>query len=117
MSDVNPPPLRVPRSLAIDKEAFNYFLQLHRFLMQMWTEVGGGSPGTVAAADDDIFELPRTVDTQPLERLIHATDTISRINALAEELRALERRLESIDVQHKDPKVDELEMLAYGSEL
>lgn len=150
MSDASPPPLRVPASLSKDRETLNYFLRLHRFLLQIWTELGGGSPGTVAAADDDVFELPRTVDTEPLERLLyalsvqperepqdrfwpapetppgidleplsrlaHAMDALGLVNALTARLEALERRIESVDVQRHNPKIDELEALTYGSE-
>lgn len=117
MSKVNPPPLRVPRALSIDRETFNYFTQLHHFLLQMWTKIGGAADGGEVASGDALFELPVTVDIEPLQRLIQSMDALGQTSALAQRIEALETRIEAMDVAHRDPRIEELEILTYGSEL
>lgn len=42
MAATNPPPIRVPKKLAEDRESFAYFNELHTFLRLLWTRTGGG---------------------------------------------------------------------------
>lgn len=49
---VNPPPqLRIPESLAQDRETFAYFRQVQQILFQLWNRSGGEEDGIADAQE------------------------------------------------------------------
>jgi hypothetical protein len=94
MAATNPPPIRVPKKLAEDREIFAYFNELHTFLRLLWTRTGGGED-LIGSADDAIVVLTAglataNVDIAALEVDQHVAvtvlDTADVVLTLADQL-------------------------------
>jgi hypothetical protein len=67
---VNPPPqLRIPKSLARDEQAFQYFREIQTILFQLWTRTGGPDDSVESTANENI-------DTDALFGLVGRVDEL-----------------------------------------
>jgi hypothetical protein len=81
MAATNPPPIRVPKKLAEDREIFAYFNELHTFLRLLWTRTGGGedfiasleAQNHVAVTVSDTSDVDLGLDGQLLSATLTAS--------------------------------------------
>lgn len=83
---VNPPPqLRIPDSLAGDRETFGYFRQLNQILFQLWVRTGGSDDAITSIENEEIFDPG--IQTSNADELIEDLEIdISMIKGMVDEI-------------------------------